>query len=244
MTPARHSLRLTTDFLLDYELRISKRSRYLRMRISKQGLVVNQPWGVNLSAVETWLLSKSAWIIQHWPAVDLEPTTDLTLPTQIELQALKQTLQVQYQAADLPKLRLQFNADQQTILIKGQLDALDAGQSLLHIWLRKYAQQHLPILLAQLAQETGLSYQRCSIKTQQTRWGSCSSQGIINLNAKLLFLPPEWVRYVLIHELCHTQELNHSARFWALVSHFEPNYPAIHRAMRDAMSLLPTWVNR
>ncbi|HPY42140.1 MAG TPA: SprT family zinc-dependent metalloprotease, partial [Thiolinea sp.] len=132
---------------------------------------------------------------------------------------------------------------QQQLLIRGKLEGTEACQAVLQTWLKQYAKLYLPALLSQLATETGLSYQQCSIKNQQTRWGSCSSQGRINLNAKLLFLPAMWVRYVLIHELCHTRELNHSPRFWALVKQFEPNYPAIQRAMKNSMHTLPNWVN-
>jgi predicted metal-dependent hydrolase len=61
--------------------------------------------------------------------------------------------------------------------------------------------------LKRVSKKTGLSYAAASIR-QQTRWGSCSSRRLINLNARLLFLPPNLVTYVLVHELCHTKHLN------------------------------------
>lgn len=237
-----YSLSLSADLSIPYELRISKRSRYLRMRISDQGLVVTKPWGVSITAVETWLHSKANWIIRYWPP-KASPIIELSLPNTIELKALQQTIQVCYQPTEQTKLRLQFKPAENLILIQGTIEP-EACQALLQTWLRQYAKLHLPPLLAQLATETGFSYERCSIKDQQSRWGSCSSRGAINLNAKLLLLPPEWVRYVLIHELCHTREMNHSPRFWALVTNFVPNYPDIHQAMKDSMRLLPSWVNR
>jgi hypothetical protein len=237
----QHQLRLAEGFLINYELRSSKRSRYLRMRLTEKGLIVSKPWSVSLSAVESWLLSKSAWIIKHWPVTTTEPVA-LILPHEIELKTLQQTIQVHYQAADNPKPRLQFNPEQQSILIKGKIADLSACQSLLLTWLKRYAQLYLPPLLAALAHETGLNYQSCSIKNQQTRWGSCSSRGNINLNAKLLLLPAEWTRYVLIHELCHTREMNHSARFWDLVTQFQANYSEIHTDMKHAMQTLPSWL--
>ena len=244
MAPSFYSLSLTEDFLLRYELHISKRSRYLRMRISDQGLVVTKPWGVSIVAVEAWLLSKAHWIIRHWQPPKTTSAIELSLPSEIELKALQQTIQVCYEPTEPAKLHLQFKPSQSLILIQGNIEQTEACQALLQTWLKQYAKLHLTKLLRQLAAETGFNYGRCSIKNQQSRWGSCSSRGSISLNAKLLLLPSEWVHYVLIHELCHTHEMNHSPRFWALVARFVPNYREIHRVMNRSMHLLPSWVNR
>jgi predicted metal-dependent hydrolase len=77
--------------------------------------------------------------------------------------------------------------------------------------------------------QTSLPYNRVSIRGQKTRWGSCSSDKNINLNYKLLFLEPEFVKYIIIHELCHTIHLNHSREFWQLVGDFYPDYRDIRK---------------
>lgn len=237
-----YQLRLNDSLVLNYELRTSRRSRYLRMQISTQGLIVTKPWGLSLSAVEAWLVSKATWISKHWPQTETQlEKPPFTLPQTIELKALDQHISIYYETASLARLQLQFNSEQQHLTLRGEIAQIENCHNLLKVWLRQYAQLHLPNKLKALAEETGFSYTRCVLKNQKSRWGSCSSQGIINLNAKLLLLPEAWVRYVLIHELCHTRELNHSANFWSLVAQFEPDYQTIHRAMRDAMHLLPTW---
>ena len=72
------------------------------------------------------------------------------------------------------------------------------------------------------AQELGLSHGSISIKNPRTRWGSCSCKGNLNFNYKIKFLPPELQDYIIVHELCHLRELNHSKKFWCLVEEVLP----------------------
>ena len=78
--------------------------------------------------------------------------------------------------------------------------------------------------LAYYAPRTGRTPGRVTIREQKTRWGSCSSKGNLNFNWKLIMAPPQCLDYVVIHELCHLHEFNHSPRFWSLVSAQMPDY--------------------
>ncbi len=76
------------------------------------------------------------------------------------------------------------------------------------------------------------SYKTISIKNQKTRWGSCSSKGNLNFNYKILFLPEKIRDYIIVHELCHLKEFNHSKRFWTLVESFFPDYVEIRDSLK------------
>lgn len=78
------------------------------------------------------------------------------------------------------------------------------------------------------APRIGVTYGTITIRAQRTRWGSCSSKGNLNFNCLLALVPPEVLDYVVVHELCHRIEYNHSPQFWNLVAGIIPNYQ-IHR---------------
>lgn len=79
----------------------------------------------------------------------------------------------------------------------------------------------------------GFSFNKIFIKNQKTRWGSCSCRQNLNLNYKIVFLPQKHQDYIIVHEMCHLKEFNHSRRFWALVEKALPNYLDIKKELRN-----------
>lgn len=79
----------------------------------------------------------------------------------------------------------------------------------------------------------GFVYHRVSIRNQSTRWGSCSRAGNLNFNVRLFFVDPALADYVVVHELCHLQEMNHSVKFWKLVAESVPDYKEKRRKLKE-----------
>jgi len=104
---------------------------------------------------------------------------------------------------------------------------------------KKYKEQAREILTERVKffnETLGYSYKKIAIRNQSTRWGSCSSKQNLNFNYKLLFVPEELRDYVVVHELCHLQEMNHSQAFWNLVANVLPNYKALRKELREGYS--------
>ena len=97
-------------------------------------------------------------------------------------------------------------------------------QSTLSRFLRTTASHYILTRVPQWALKMDIQYHKIQLRQQRSRWGSCSSTGTLNFNWRLVHAPPAVVDYVIIHELAHRREMNHSARFWQLVAKYDPAY--------------------
>lgn len=99
--------------------------------------------------------------------------------------------------------------------------------------LQDLAKKVIPEKVAYYARLMGVTYGRISIRKQKTRWGSCSREGNLNFNCLLMMAPPEVLDYVVVHELSHRMEMNHSARFWAQVEKVIPDYRVPRKWLKE-----------
>lgn len=87
--------------------------------------------------------------------------------------------------------------------------------------------------LAHFNQFYGFSYRNVTVRNQKSRWGSCSKKGNLSFSYKILFLSPEERDYIIVHELCHLKEFNHSKKFWALVAETIPKYRQVRKSLHE-----------
>ena len=99
--------------------------------------------------------------------------------------------------------------------------------------LAKQAKEVIPARVAYYAALLGVEYGRITIRTQKTRWGSCSAKGNLNFNCLLMLAPPEVLDSVVVHELCHRKHMNHSKAFYAEIARVMPDYKARHAWLKQ-----------
>lgn len=237
---------MTETAPFNYTLRVSPRARVVRLCVSPhRGLEIVVPRWFNRKNLPEVLSEKSAWIARALERVrsqreELLAASVWQLPQRIVFRAVD--LEWEVRARATPAKRLSINYHRPGLIeIQGPVEDEALGRHLLGRFLVVQAEAHLPRLLANVSRSTGLTYRRVSIRSQRSRWGSCSAQKAVSLNAALMFLPYHLTRYVLVHELCHTVHLNHSTRFWALVEKHYPEYHTAEREMRDARDFVPSW---
>ena len=100
------------------------------------------------------------------------------------------------------------------------------------------ALQVIPDRVRHYAALIGVSYGRITIRNQKSKWGSCSAKGNLNFNCLLMLCPSEVLDYVVIHELCHRKEMNHSPKFWAEVEKYVPDHKTQRKWLKDEGSKL------
>jgi hypothetical protein len=232
---------------IPYTIKVSRRARYARLRISPhEGLIVVVPENFDRMDVPGLVESRRAWITKVQGSFDLRRVSGVSdtgaeLPSRIELQGIGESWKVTYCREDRGRVLVR-EASCDELILSGPMHDAASCQAALESWLKLQADRKLAPQLERLASIHGFSFSEVSVRKQRSRWGSCSSRGTISLNLKLLFLPPLLVRYIMIHELCHTRHMNHSRRYWAEVARFDPDFALHDREMRHAWRFVPGWL--
>lgn len=232
------------DGTLEYTVKKHPRARHVKLKASLlHGLEVVVPVRFNLKNLPEILEKNKSWIQKKLAdfseKIAREPRD--SLPDTITLAAIDQTFRIQYIKTASKKIVLFIRPDQELVIV-GAIENKIKCKKLLTSWLKKQAKRYLNSRLKKISVDTRLTYKKLTVREQQTRWGSCSSDKSINLNYKLLFLPPHLADHVMIHELCHTAHLNHSQKFWELVASFDPNWKEHRQTLRRADEWVPMWV--
>lgn len=224
-----------------YQIRRSRRARRVGVSITPaKGLELVLPLRASVKDGLIFLDSKRAWVEKHLLTLLESTANEKTFPTDVCLTALNLELPIRYHHLPHSK-KVSLQRINQRLVFTGKIETFDVCLPAFDSWLRRIAKEYLPRCLDEVSQDIQLPYSRVSVRSQKTLWGSCSHEKAISLNDRLLFLPYELVRYILIHELCHTVYFGHGKRFWQLVKRFDPNYLSHERRLRDVSCYIPSY---
>ena len=227
---------------MDLTVRESRRARRLILQlVPPHTLEVVVPHGTRPRVVEAFVHEHRGWIERARAEVAARLEHDReALPRGVRLAAIGREVGVSY--AFRSDRTPRWNDDGARVLVTCAADAPARAQAVLRSWFLREARIHLRPWLFREAEAIGELPERVQLRLQRTRWGSCSAQRTISLNAALLLLEPELVRYLMVHELCHLRWLDHSRRYWRLVESFEPDFRALDRRLTQAWPTLPSWL--
>jgi len=232
-------------------LRHSHRARRIAVRVAATGQVeLVVPRGVSEHRAWAFLQSQSEWVQRHVARRRAQlPAPQAFPPPQLRLTLAGETWRL-FQAGGAGRARLSVQpatGDAAAATRGGLIELRGSGspeqwRRCLLAWLKRRALQEFTQRLDEQAVRHGFTYSEVKVRLQRTRWGSCSSRGVISLNLALLFQPEDVVRYLLCHELAHTRHMNHSQRFWRLVASCEPRWRELDRALLQGWRHVPAWI--
>lgn len=216
---------------LRYAIRVSPRRQTLCLRLYPDGeMQVVAPGHARLADVRHFVRERGGWIERkrlEWRGVvrdRSDPCADGRALPFLGRQLLLRHSQPTVRRATVLR-------DGDTLLLP--VSSAQAARPLVEAWYRRQAHTLVAQRIAHFAPRVGRSPARISIRAQRTRWGSCSGRGTISINWRLMLASPEVLDYVIVHELCHLLQANHSARFWREVARVMPDYVQRQHQLRE-----------
>ncbi|CAN5880087.1 SprT family zinc-dependent metalloprotease [soil metagenome] len=233
--------------ILEYNLRRSQR-RSIGFLINQDGLRVTAPRWVTLADIERALSEKQGWILtklgerqERQQQLSQRQSIAMRWQDGATFSYLGQTLTLRlslHEPSSNPVHHIIYDREQQECRLRlvsfnDEPRQEEFVKQQLKNWLQQEAAQFFSERMQVYAEKLGVRYQSLSLSNATTRWGSCTSQGKIRLNWRLICFSPELIDYVIAHELSHLHEMNHSSRFWAKVQSVYPDFEQAKRRLRQ-----------
>jgi len=210
-------------------IRRSGKAKRISIRIKDGGVILTIPQKQRTEEGIRFLKTKYDWIL---PRLKKEKTKAFVFDENAIFRTA--TFELKISKSPLSTFNFKLTNGLLTILYPQNQDICsENSQSIIRMGIeramRMEAKRLLPARLAYLAGKFGFSYSNVTVRASKTRWGSCSSGKNISLSYFLMTLPDDLIDYVLLHELCHTKEMNHSVRFWKLMDFVTDNKSKVLR---------------
>ncbi|MBF0417386.1 MAG: M48 family metallopeptidase [Magnetococcales bacterium] len=228
MTTTIHQLVLS-GLTVPYALSRHPLRKRLALRVTPEGMIeARAPQRMSQATVERFLREQATWLHEQLLRIRSQPPAHAALADGASVPLLDTHLVLRVAGEGVTRSRQVGDA----LWLPAPLS--DNGLEMaLERWYRRRAAEYLPARLAHWAGIIGVTWSRVTIRGQTGRWGSCSNRGAINLNWRLMGLPSRLVDYVLVHELCHRFEMNHSPAFWARVAAVLPDWSRLRHALHS-----------
>ena len=232
--------------------RHSHRATRISARVKFDGIEVVLPMHARLEEAALLLDKHAAWLLNKWQ--DLQESHQKKIeqtcnwPLNLTLNAIQATLTIDLVLKNnCYYLILQFSETQwqgfnSEILIGKKLPQASDFLLNVQIWLKDFSYSIFLPKLMETSKLMKLPFDKLRINLAKTCWGSCSVKKTISLNASLLFLEPNLLDYVIIHECAHLKHMNHSKSFWNLVAHYCSNYAMMRNQLKHQAKTLPVWL--
>ncbi len=216
---------LLLDHQIPYGVRISKRATRYHISISEKGVEVVLPLGIPIEKAESFLCKNSIWVLTHWEKISRR-VRHADMPVLPANTILYRGYPTPLRLTADPSLRsravIEFRGN--FVQIRVPSHVVRIPKNAVSSWLTSEARTLITQRVALLSAEFHLHPKQISIRNQRTRWGSCSTSRTLSFNWRLIMVPADVLDYVIIHELSHIDEPNHSVRFWLLVAARCPAY--------------------
>jgi hypothetical protein len=222
---------LSSDREMQYQLKRNARSRHLRLRVEPDGVVVvTAPKRTPKRLVDEFVNRQSRWVKRQQNKIALLQSAYPTLDWREQIVSYLGTLYyIRFDPDVEEKVHLKNGAARVHPVTGLERDM----QKTLLQWLKQQAKLHIPERVRFWAASMATPYTKVALRQQKSRWGSCSTQGNLNFNWRLIHFELDVIDYVVIHELAHVRHHNHSRQFWQLVAEHDPAYKEHVRFLRN-----------
>jgi len=206
-----------------YLLKRSQQRRSIMLTVDEHGLTVSAPWRSSERRIAGVIRDAEAWVLKKLDVWSALPARDQSWTPGDALKYLGRDLRLQLTADNIATLVTLQDHDRLHVALPDptQKDSIKAA---VVKWYRRHAQANFSGRIGEFAPRLDVPVPRLFLSSARTRWGSCNAKGEIRLNWRLIQAAQSTVDYVVVHELAHLIEMNHSRRFWKLVASICPHY--------------------
>ena len=229
---------LVDGIVIPYEIKHSKKAKRINLTVREDLVKISLPWGIPLKTAREFMELKKEWVLGHIQSFQKRKREKLSRKFLAgeKFPYLDQIITLQTRSIAGEQIEVHLTGDTIWICLPEKLAKTDRSfqvRAALFSWYKEQARTILGEKIVYYAQLLGVSCNQFRIKEQKTRWGSCSNKGNINLNWRIILAPESVVNYLVLHEVAHLKQLNHSSAFWQLIEKHLPDYRSCKKWLKE-----------